>query len=60
LYLAKKKNEIEFVWIVMHVVKMRTKDPMFTVGCMDTLLCANMIIAIFVFYILVLYISAII
>jgi len=44
----------------MHVVKMRTKDPMFTVGCMDTLICANMIIAIFVFYILVLYISAII
>jgi hypothetical protein len=44
----------------MHVVKMRTKGPVFTVGCKDTLLCANMTIAIFVFYILVLYISAII
>jgi len=40
--------------------EMRTKDPMFTVGRTDTLLCANMIVAIFVFYILVLYISAII
>jgi hypothetical protein len=55
-----KTNEIEFVWSVMHMVKMRTKDPVFTVGCMDTLFCANVIIAIFVFYILVLYISAII
>jgi uncharacterized protein YqgV (UPF0045/DUF77 family) len=55
-----KTNGTEFVWIAMHVVKVRTKDLMFTVGCMDTLLCANMIIAIFVFYVLVLYISAII
>jgi len=55
-----KTNETEFVWIAMHVVKVRTKDLMFTVGCTDTLLCANMIIAIFVFYILVLYFSAII
>jgi hypothetical protein len=36
-----KTNEIEFVWIVIHVMKMRNKNPIFNIGCGYIALCEH-------------------